>query len=937
MWKSLQNIILFLLFLLLSPFLLLMAFGLLLLDIVLALTGSSNKRGEKGEASDGVKMSLSGKRTRSVIRGEKVLVIQSAEPDLMLKILDGLKNVPLFHHPYYTIFCRDYPEILRHFVGHPMVHRVIPHARSRGWLKHLANIRREHYHTVVVSFTGDPSYWKIKCFAFLTGARRKLIFDQNNNCYFLSWPAWYGLMERDLVLSGIFQSYLWKWNRPLQWLAERYQSVRMHSPAKDAAGRQGLRFKQANSGGEESESRLSAMLRHDPLRRPNLSQTKITVTALSEIALHSFLSSRARFQLPVCEEPKISVILVLYNRAELTLQCLRTLAENDGEDLEIIIADNASSDATAELLGRLDGATIIRNSENLHFLTAANNAAKRARGRYILFLNNDAQVLPGSIRAALQTIESSENVGAVGGKLILPDGSLQEAGSIIWSDGSCLGYGRGDNPFAPMYTFRRDVDYCSGAFLLTRRDTFLNMGGFEEAYKPFYYEETDLCLRLWERGMRVVYEPDAAILHYEYASSSSSGQALEFHERNQHIFFRRHQERLRHHFEPKSTNILKARSALGHDNRVLFIDDRVPHAFLGSGFPRSNAILAALVKFRSFVTFYPTAVIDEKWDDAYLDIPREVEVMLGQGPAQLEQFLAERAGFYDTILISRPHNMQYFRPIFRAHEDWFADARIIFDAEALFSSRDIARHQVLGRELSGQDSERLTKNEIELADIADSVISVSSAERDVFVRYGAAEVHVLGHAMAILPTPRKFHDRNGFLFVGNILDEASPNGDAVLWFAREILPIIRKRLNSALFIVAGTNGLGIGPSESYAGLCMLGRVDDLSSIYDEARVFVAPTRFAAGIPHKIHEAAARGMPVIATSLLARQLGWRDDEHLLVADEPVQFADQCVRLYSHPELWQRIRVAALERVRKDCSPELFENTLRAILDESKPGY
>src|SRR5262249_1916395 len=155
----------------------------------------------------------------------------------------------------------------------------------------------------------------------------------------------------------------------------------------------------------------------------------------------------------------------------------------------------------------------------LHFLLAVNQAAREARGEYLLLLNNDAQLLPGSLAAAIATLESGVDIGAVGARIILLDGMLQEAGSIIWRDGSCLGYGRGDDPFAPMYMFRRDVDYCSGAFLLTPRRVWEQLGGFDEQFKPAYYDETDYCVRLWERGLRVVYEPNAAVLHYEFASS----------------------------------------------------------------------------------------------------------------------------------------------------------------------------------------------------------------------------------------------------------------------------------------------------------------------------------------------------------------------------------------------------------------------------------
>lgn len=118
-------------------------------------------------------------------------------------------------------------------------------------------------------------------------------------------------------------------------------------------------------------------------------------------------------------------------------------------------------------------------------------------------------------------------MGAVGGRIVLPDGTLQEAGSIIWSDGSCLGYGRGRNPEDGEFLFQRDVDYCSGAFLLTPRELFEEMGRFDTAFSPAYYEETDYCVRIWKSGRRIIYNPDVVIDHYEFASSATTSDAIE--------------------------------------------------------------------------------------------------------------------------------------------------------------------------------------------------------------------------------------------------------------------------------------------------------------------------------------------------------------------------------------------------------------------------
>ncbi len=182
----------------------------------------------------------------------------------------------------------------------------------------------------------------------------------------------------------------------------------------------------------------------------------------------------------------MSVILVLWNRAALTLSCLRALCGSTDVPFEIVIVDNASTDETPDLLTKLVGATILRNVENLGFTVAANIGAAAARGEFLLFLNNDADLLPAAIERLVETIRRSGRIAAVGGKLVFPDGRLQEAGSIIWSDGSCEGYGRGDDPSAPEFNFERDVDFCSAALLLTPRRLFESLGGFDERYRPAY-------------------------------------------------------------------------------------------------------------------------------------------------------------------------------------------------------------------------------------------------------------------------------------------------------------------------------------------------------------------------------------------------------------------------------------------------------------------
>ena len=253
-------------------------------------------------------------------------------------------------------------------------------------------------------------------------------------------------------------------------------------------------------------------------------------------------------------KPAVSIIIPVFNNANYTQNCLERLTQTLPHNFkgEIIIVDDASSDETPDLLSRwakLDPRIqVLRNTENAGFIRSCNRGASAAQGEIIVFLNNDTLPQPGWLPPLLRILRDRPDAGAVGGQLIYPDGTLQEAGGLICSDGSGCNFGKhAKSADAPLFNFVREVDYCSGALLATRRNLFMETGGFDLRYEPAYYEDSDYCFTLRSKGHRIYYQPESVIVHFEGASCGTDLNAG----------VKSHQQVNRSKFVEKWRNVLK--------------------------------------------------------------------------------------------------------------------------------------------------------------------------------------------------------------------------------------------------------------------------------------------------------------------------------------------------------------------------------------------
>ncbi len=631
--------------------------------------------------------------------------------------------------------------------------------------------------------------------------------------------------------------------------------------------------------------------------------------------------------------PDISVVLVLHNQAGLSLQTLTALADQRGVTFETIIVDNASRDETADLLTRIQGATILRNEDNAGFLLAANQGAACARGRHILFLNNDALPHRDALAAALRRLDGDPAIGVVGGRILHVDGALQEAGCIAFSDGSTAGYGRGEDPDRPEFRFVRDADFVSGAFLMIPHPLWQALDGFDTGLAPAYYEDADLCFRVRRAGFRIVYDPAVLLTHVEGGSAIGADAAAGMMRANRRPFLVRHADELRRRPAPAASHPQRDRWASVPAPRVLVLDNMVPHQAGGAGNPRARLLLQSL--HGCHVTFFPLWGGDESWDEVYATLPDSVEVMLGEHAGTLESFLERRRDLYDILLVSRPPNMALVADIMRRRSALFAGMRLVYDAEALFALRDIGAAAVGGRPLPRAEAKRLLKAELDLAASADCVLAVSEREARLFAEGGARTVHVLSHGVPLRAGTPPWETRDGFLFVG-ALTPGSPNEDSLLWLARDILPRLNDRLGRTLPVtIIGECRSGRIAALASDQIRLAGRAEDIGPWYDRARVFVAPTRFGAGVALKVIEAVRSGIPVAATDLLVRQLGWQSGVQLLGARDADGFAAAMARLHEDAALWNRVRDAASLKAAAQFSPETFASTLRGALGLDSP--
>ncbi|MBS0212631.1 MAG: glycosyltransferase [Proteobacteria bacterium] len=633
------------------------------------------------------------------------------------------------------------------------------------------------------------------------------------------------------------------------------------------------------------------------------------------------------FAVPCADAPVASVVIPVHDHFAHTLACLRALAAcGDATPFEIILVDDASTDETGLRANGVEGLRVVRLRSNQGFIAACNAGAALAHGDYLVFLNNDTAVQPGWLDALIGTFADHPSAGIVGAKLVYPDGRLQEAGAIVFADGSAWNCGRFEDPRAPAWNHVREVDYCSGAAIAIARELFAQLEGFDTHYTPAYYEDTDLAMRVRAFGLRVLYQPASVVVHHEGISSGTDvALGTKAYQRvNWRKFTTRWAQTLADHPAPGTDIRLACEHRAQH--RVLVIDACTPTPDHDSGSLRMFNLLGLLREEGCAVAFFAD-------NRAHAGIRTQALQQLGV-QVWCKPWMGGAAGWFkrhgrlfDTIIASRHEVAASYLRLARRHAP---QARFVFDTVDLHFLREQREAEISGSAVLRKKARRTRESELKLVRAADTTLVVSDYERDLLQReLSGARIELLSNIHRVPAERARFDERSGVVFVGSY--RHPPNVDAALWLAREIWPLVRtQREDIDLHLV------GPWPPPDVLALGKLpcvqvhGHIPDLDAFLDGCRVGVAPLRYGAGVKGKLNHAMARGQPVVATPVAIEGMHLRDGHDVLVGTDAASFADAVLRLYDDRDLWEALARHGVENVEQHFSITAARKVLRNLL-------
>lgn len=632
--------------------------------------------------------------------------------------------------------------------------------------------------------------------------------------------------------------------------------------------------------------------------------------------------------LPTSETPRVSVVVPAHGKWPVTEQCLRSFVTHPPSiPFELVVVDDASPDDTRARLTEVGGVVVVALDDNAGFIGATNAGIEAARGEYVVMLNNDTEITPGWLEALVAAVERP-GVGLVGSKLVYPTGRLQEAGGIIFDNAGGWNYGRGDDPALPRFNYPREVDYCSGAAIILRRDLLAELGNLDEHFAPAYFDDVDLAFAVRERGLKVVYEPRAVVIHHEGVShGTDTGSGVKrYQDINREKFVAKWGHRLTEHYPQMPAWVPAAARRLDGRGIVVVIDHHVPRPDEDSGSVRMFGLLTALRRQGWSVVFVP----DNRHEgDGWGERLAAEGVEVFAGPEEFEVFYAAIRDRVRAVIAARVTVAWPYLSVVRRQTP---RVPFLFDTVDLHHLRERREAELADDPALLARSETTRKLELGLVTAADATLVVSPFEVDLLAREApGATVAVVPNVHERLPEGPGPRARAGVAFVGSFAHP--PNIDAVRWLLTDVLPLVRREVPDAVFHIVGRGLPDDVAAMADDGVVVHGWLPSLDELYATVRVSIAPLRYGAGIKGKVGEAVSHGVPVVATRVAAEGMHLEHQVSGWIADEPAGLAEGVVALLRDDALWTRMSSAGRDLVEETLGVARFEALLAEALERA----
>ena len=731
------------------------------------------------------------------------------------------------------------------------------------------------------------------------------------------------LSERAYLASQLKRTYERPW-RPVKF-ATTGRLLRMLSAAsRPISARMSARF--ARSAESRSPNRFDKYFAPPgaPARKP-LDLGPVLTTENKRPLLSADV---ADVRLPASDHPLVSVVIPTFGKPWLVLQCLKSIARFPPRaPFEVIAVDDASGDPGIERLSEMTGLRLEVNPRNLGFLKSCNRAARLAKGDYLFFLNNDTLVCEGWLDSLLSIFDRFPDAGLAGAKLLYPDGVLQEAGGIIWNDGSAWNFGRSDDPDKAEYNYVRETDYVSGCAILIPRALWEQLAGFDEIFTPAYCEDSDLAFRIRAAGKKVYYCPFSSIVHLEGLSQGRDVKTgvKAYQIENTRKFFDRWRETLsRENFRPGS-DIMWARDRSRDRKIALVVDHYIPQPDQDAGSRTMIAIVECLLHAGYVVKFWPDNLA---YDSGYAEALQRlgVEVFYGFG-VYFDDWIKKNGHALSLAVLSRPaFAVRYIAPL-RRH----SKAKLVYYGHDLHFQRMRMEAERTGNAQLGVDATLMEGIEKSVWKQADVVLYPSPEETEIALPLSARAATIVPYAYEDFGDGRDPAANREILFVAGF--GHPPNVDAAIWLATDVMKLIWEQVPDATLSLVGANPTEAVRALASAKVEVRGRVseDELRARYARARIAMVPLRMGAGVKSKVVEALREGLPLVTTPVGAQGLPGIE-ERVAIADDAPGLAGAAVKLLLDDALWRKTSHLQLEYGRAHFSRAAFRRSfLEAIRD------